>query len=143
MQETPAKPRKVSGARNVSITPQPMEMCTPLSNNPNRNELNYRYICPSNHSELEMAITPCVRACRRTHMDSKLTDNPKDNSNTANKSKLEDAVFEAEEMVKYVSLKNDCVKTVPTVSGFPHWKEQYYWLFFENALKGFHDPQLR
>ena len=100
-----------------------------------------------------MAITPCVRACRRTHKDSNLTDESKVKSNistslegksdAANRSKLEDAVFEAEEMVKYVSLKNDCVKTVSTLSGFPYLKEQYYWLFFENTLKGFHDPQLR
>ena len=153
MQETPAKPRKVSGARNVSFTPQPMDMCTPLSNNPNKNEINYRYICPSNQLEHEMAITPCVRACRRAHKDSKLTDESKVKSNlspflegksdAANTSKLEDAVFEAEEMVKYVSLKNDRVKTVPNVSDFPYLKEQHYWLFFENTLKGFRDPQLR
>ena len=154
VEETPAKTRKISGTRNVSFTPQPMEICTPLATKPNGMSVN-AYLYPLNCSELEMEVTPCGR----TYAKSK---NKKGNhflsysatkniipptgrhSSTDSRSELEYSVVEAEELFRNASIKTD-PKTAPISCDLPKqtFEERNCWMFFENVLKGFDDPQLR
>ena len=153
VEETPAKTRKISGARDIYSTPQPMEMCTPLVTKPNIKIVNMG-LNQVNYLGLEMEVTPCVKI------------NPKLNKNRANQclaysavkpktsleesirsmevtSELEYSLLEAEEMFKNASLKTERIINYPILNNLHQNSEDpTNWVFFENVLKGFNDPQL-
>ena len=47
-------------------------------------------------------------------------------------------------MFRNASIRTDYPKTVPILCDLPkHIEDRNYWMFFENVLNGFDDPQLR
>ena len=131
-----------------------MEICTPLATKPNGMTAHNTYLYPLNGPELEMEVTPCVR----TYAKSKNRQNNKlltysasqnnqvlirKNGNEEATLELDYSVSEAEEMFRNASLRTDPHKTLPTLSDLPkHTEDRSFWVFFENVLKGFDDPQL-
>lgn len=131
-----------------------MEMCTPLATKLNGTTVNNTYLYPANCSEHEMEVTPCVRAYSKTnnkqsnqlssYSAAKNVIAPIEiDGSTEVTSELEYSVVEAEEMFRKTSLRTGYSKTVPMLSDLPKpIEDRNYWVFFENVLKGFDDPQL-
>ena len=144
-EETPAKTRKISDCRNVFNTPQPMELCTPLTTKGKGMKLNNVY-CP----ELEMEVTPCVKTHKNLNANQYnqclySCSGTKTTTSTANNSmncttEVGYSVLEAEEMLRNASLNNFSGPSSGALLKENNMSK--YWTFFQTVLKGFADPQL-
>lgn len=148
IEETPAKTRKYNACvQHVLNTPQPMEMCTPLTSRPNASIAKYSGLYnPYNH-EYEMEVTPCVKThepqiknkCSRLPPYSRSRDLSGDSASVKNISEIEYSVLEAEKMLNNTSLDSNQDKQI---TDNPMSQSCGQWLFFNHILKGFDDPQL-
>ena len=126
-----------------------MEMCTPFARNTYIKQPNDAKLRPLFYPQHEMEVTPCVKTHkqRKQHTNQLLNSSSKTIFSARKSSKVQDtseieySVLETEELFRNTSL-NRPQETLTLDNLYKNQNISNYWIFFENIIKGFRDPQL-
>ena len=142
--DTPAKTRKLSENRHIFNTPQPMQLCTPIVTKSNIDYPQRNFVI-SQYPNFDMEETPCVKTKKQSCLlNTSHYNSAKRNSSIA----VTDTDEKAKELDYLVVEDNKTFHrtNIDVPEDFlskdtQMYKPQTQWLFIDQILKGFNDPQ--
>ena len=143
--DTPAKTRKLSENRHIFNTPQPMQLCTPITTKSNIDHPPRNFVI-SQYPNFEMEETPCAKTNKQSCLlNTSHFHSAKRNSSIAvadtdkNAKELDYLVVDAEKIFCRTNI--DVPEDILSNETQIHSKPLTQWLFIDRVLKGFNDPQ--